>query len=121
MATRIRWTESLIIEAINDWVARYGEVPGRIGWGGGMRRRRGYEAKLDRLRSHSRPVPTPTPVLARFGSWEAALAAAGYRPRSPPYKPNPAGGAATVALYESGLSIARIAEQLEVDTKTVRE
>jgi DNA-binding CsgD family transcriptional regulator len=121
MATRIRWTETLIIEAINDWVARYGEVPARIDWDRPMSRRRGHVAKLARLQAHPRPVPTPTPVLARFGSWEAALAASGHRPRYATYRPNPTGRAETAALYASGLSIAKIAERLEVDRKTVRE
>src|SRR4051794_31595946 len=39
MATRIRWTGTLIIEAINDCVARYGEVPARIDRDRGMSRR----------------------------------------------------------------------------------
>jgi DNA-binding CsgD family transcriptional regulator len=120
MATRIRWTETLIIEAINDWVARYGDVPARIDWDRHMSRRRGHVAKVARLQAHPRPVPTPTPVLARFGSWEAALTAAGHRPRYATLRPNPTARAETAALYASGLSIARIAERLEVDRKTVR-
>jgi hypothetical protein len=79
MATRMRWTETAIVDAINDWVARYGEVPARIDWDRHMSRRRGHAAKLARLQAHPRAVPSPTPVLARFGSWEPALAAAGHR------------------------------------------
>src|SRR3954452_12426593 len=112
MATRIRWTETLIIEAINDWVARYGEVPARIDWDRHMSRRRGHVAKLARLQAHPRPAPTPTPVLARFGSWGAPRAPAGLAPRSATYRPTPAGPAETAALYASGLSIAKIAERL---------
>src|SRR3954465_9913886 len=121
MARRIRWTGSLIVAAINDWVARYGEVPARIDWDRPMSRPRGHTAKLDRLQAHPRPVPTPTPVLARFGCWEAALAAAGHRPRYATHRPNPVGRAETAALYESGVSIAQIAARLQIDTKTVRE
>jgi hypothetical protein len=121
MATRIRWTDTAIVDAINDWVARYGEVPARIDWDRHMNRRRGHQAKLTRLEAHPRPVPGPTPVLARFGSWEAALAAAGHQPRHATYRPNPAARAATAALYESGHSIAKIADLLALDTKTVRE
>jgi hypothetical protein len=56
--------------------------------------------------------------LARFGSWEAAIRAAGYRPRHATYAPNPDARAETAALYASGLSIAA---RLGVDRKTARE
>jgi DNA-binding NarL/FixJ family response regulator len=120
---RDRWRREdvRIVEAINDWVARYGEAPTRIDWDRHMSRRRGHRAKLARLQVHPSPLPTPTPVLARFGSWEAALAAAGHRPRYATYRPNPMARAQTAALYASGLPIAKIAERLEVDRKTVRE
>jgi DNA-binding CsgD family transcriptional regulator len=60
-------------------------------------------------------------ALARFGSWEAAIGAAGYTARHATYGPNPDARAQTAALYASGLSIAAIAERLGVDRKTVRE
>jgi hypothetical protein len=77
----VRWTEAAIVEALRRWVTQYGEVPTRVDWDRGMRRLRGHEAKLARLDAHRGRLPSPTPVLARFGSWEAALAAAGFEAR----------------------------------------
>jgi|1185.fasta_scaffold128385_1 hypothetical protein len=98
MARPTRWTPAEIIAAINDWAERYGQPPARIDWERHMIRRRGHAAKLARLDAHPRPVPGATPVLERFGSWKAALAAAGHTPRHPTLGPNPASRAETAAL-----------------------
>jgi hypothetical protein len=82
MSRSIRWTEAMIVAALRDWVERYGEEPLRVDWDRHMCWRRGHAGKLARLQAHPRPVPSPTAVLPRFGTWEAALAAAGLQARS---------------------------------------
>lgn len=117
----IRWTESAIIEALRAWVDRYGEVPARVDWDRSMCRRRSHTAKLARLDSHPDPLPSPVPVLARFGSWEAALAAAGFRARFVPRRVSAQALSHTIALYDSGLALREVADRLGLDPKTVRE
>ena len=65
-ATGSIWTREAIICAIQRWVIEYGEPPTSKVWNG-PRRPAGYPS-----------VPT---VKERFGSWNAAIEAAGYRPR----------------------------------------
>ena len=69
----VRWTEDMIVAALRDWVDRYEQVPLRVDWDRGMAKRRGHADKLERLQTHPSRVPSPTAVLARFGSWQAAL------------------------------------------------
>jgi DNA-directed RNA polymerase specialized sigma24 family protein len=117
----VRWTEAAIVEALREWVARYGEVPTRVDWDRHMCRRRGHDAKLARLDAHPESLPSPTPVLARFGSWEAALAAAGFKARFTPHTVSAQELRQTAALYESDLSVAQVGARLGRDPKTVRE
>jgi len=60
------WTREAIICAIQRWVNEYGDIPGSKLWGG-SKRPRGY--------------PNTATVKERFGSWNAAIRAAGYTPR----------------------------------------
>src|SRR4051812_8469650 len=42
MPASVRWTELAIVDAVQDWVVRYGEVPARIDWDRHMCHRRGH-------------------------------------------------------------------------------
>ena len=58
------WTDDLIIAAIRKWAADHGQPPTVNGW---------FYAGDDR--------PGRVTVINRFGSWNAAIAAAGFQPR----------------------------------------
>lgn len=83
---RKRWTRAAIIQAMQDWANRYGEPPAGADWNSTQAR---YE-----LRDESRAVryecesaagrcPHVSSVVRAFGSWNAALAEAGFEPRAP--------------------------------------
>jgi DNA-directed RNA polymerase specialized sigma24 family protein len=119
----VRWTEEMIVAALRDWVDRYEQVPLRVDWDRGMAKRRGHTDKLERLNAHPSRVPSPTAVLARFGSWQAALSAAGYQARYVP-RPNRIGAEGlqqTAALYASGRSTRELARHFGVAPKTIRD
>lgn len=61
------WTRDLIIEAIRRYVREYGEIP-----------------PSKALTTNRRPeyMPTTATIRERFGSYNAAIRASGYRPRS---------------------------------------
>ena len=113
----------MIVAAPRGWVDRHGQVPLRVDWDRGMAKRRGHTDKLERLNAHPSRVPSPTAVLARFGSWQAALSAAGYQARYVP-RPNRIGAEGlqqTAALYASGRSTLELAEHFGVAPKSIRD
>jgi hypothetical protein len=59
------WTEGRIIESIRSWADEHGSPPGAFDFF----KRPGY--------------PAFSLVMRRFGSWNAAIEAAGYTPRKP--------------------------------------
>lgn len=59
------WTPEWIIDACHEWVSLYGQPPKASQWEGHGNRR----------------FPCMTTVQAKFGTWSAMLAAAGYTPR----------------------------------------
>lgn len=79
---RTVWTRELIIARIHEWFCLYGEPPGVVDWNP-------YHAETvlhDRERSQrwmSRPDHWPwmSSVYRQFGSWNAAIEAAGFSPR----------------------------------------
>lgn len=82
---RTKWTRERIIAAIRWWYDIYGEPPAVADWnphrarhelGDEDRARRG-EAAISAGR-----VPWHTIVYSRFGSWNAAIRAAGFTPRA---------------------------------------
>lgn len=63
------------------WFLTYGEPPRVSDWNT-SRANPEQSARFRRLYSRGH-VPRASLVYARFGSWNAAIAAAGYRPRPP--------------------------------------
>jgi hypothetical protein len=68
-----RWTTETIVAAARAWAREYGSLPRPIDWDRSAAKRDGRADRLERLAS--RRWPAPSTVLARFGSWEAMLAA----------------------------------------------
>lgn len=68
-----KWPKERILEAIRDWAAEHGESPAATDWNSFARAQRG--------RDEGR-WPDFTTVVRRFGSWNLAIAAAGFEPRA---------------------------------------
>ena len=121
MADNVRWTQTAVVAALRDWAQRYGEVSSPIDWD----RWAAYEhcgaGKVARLVEHPTPLPSVTTVIMRFGSWKAAIAAAGLEARSVSRRLDASVIRETVALYASGLSAREVGERLGVAPKTVRD
>lgn len=105
-ARRRRWTQEAIIGAIHQFNEEHGRPPLALEW---VKRSPMY--------------PSPGTVLARFGSWAAAIEAAGY--------PRPLVGRKLVnhrdertkvkQLYEDGQTIEQLAEQFRLSPSIVRQ
>jgi len=67
-----RWTRERVLEAMGEWLERYGRLPSSYDWSRTHARRRGGEA-LARVAQGGWPAAS---VVSRvFGSWDAARAA----------------------------------------------
>jgi Homing endonuclease associated repeat len=64
--SQTRWTREAILEAIAKWAAEHGRPPASTDW----------------VRAGAY-WPNLTTVQARFASWNAAIAAAGFKPNPP--------------------------------------
>jgi len=84
-AIQKRWTRERVLDAMREWVDRYGRLPSSYDWSSTYARRRGGEA-LRRLEAGE--WPPASVVTYVFGSWAAAREAAGSalfrRPASGP-------------------------------------
>jgi hypothetical protein len=69
------WTRERIAEAIRLWSERYGEPPSACDWNSAL----AYKNKDARYLGHA--WPRLATVQTKFGSWNDALAAAGFEPR----------------------------------------
>lgn len=83
---RSYWTRERIIEAIQWWADKYGEAPATTDWDpwharhlfGDEKRARRFE------RDHKAGrIPSFRHTVKRFGTWNNAIAAAGFQPRDP--------------------------------------
>jgi AraC-like DNA-binding protein len=72
-----RWTPEQVLEAMEEWLDRYGRLPSSYDWSRTHARRRGGEA-LERLADGG--WPSASVVGNVFGSWAAARAAAADGP-----------------------------------------
>ena len=107
------WTREAIVCAIQEWAARNDGIPPSAGnWG------------QDRARGDNR-VCAVNHVMNRWGTWSAAIRAAGFEPRAP----GPVGGftrltdrqrAEIPRLYEQGWSLTQLAARYQCSSDTVR-
>jgi DNA-binding CsgD family transcriptional regulator len=105
------WTREAIIFAIQEWADEHGGIP---------------PSAADWLRAHalSGPVPVVNHVLRRFGTWNAAIRAAGFEP----HPTGPVGGYTVLTAaqreecarrYAAGESSTRIAADLGCNPNAV--
>jgi hypothetical protein len=74
-----RWTQERVLDAMRDWLERYGRLPSSYDWSRTHARRRGRRA-LERLNDGD--WPSASVVGGIFGTWAAALTAAAEEPRT---------------------------------------
>jgi hypothetical protein len=68
-----------LLEAIRRWTDRYGEPPAIADWSPARARRAGQQWRVERY--HAGDWPSGSTVLRRFGTFTAAIEAAGLQPR----------------------------------------
>jgi hypothetical protein len=73
-----RWGTDEILGAIREWHRLYGEPPSAANWSTGLLRAQGREEELERFLLGR--YPTDDTVRTRFGSFPAAVVAAGFEP-----------------------------------------
>jgi hypothetical protein len=69
-----------VIDSIREWAERFGYPPTSVDWNQAMCRAKGWAAKIERYEATGRPWPSQGEVQLRYGTWNAALEAAGFRP-----------------------------------------
>lgn len=74
------WTAEVIIERIREWNDIWGEPPAMPDWNPNKAREMGNEARARRFEKDRR-WPWFTQVVAKFGTWNAGIIAAGFEPR----------------------------------------
>src|SRR5689334_1578546 len=82
-----RYTSDEIREAIRRWARRYGLPPTSTDWEPARARRMGQPWRAARFEAGE--WPTVRMVRGRFGSFNAAVRAAGLRPRTAPTRLRP--------------------------------
>lgn len=114
------WTKEVIVAAIIRWDDTFSQVPRASDWNVAMARKyTDGQKRLARYYDHpAGPWPAASMVQREFGSWSAAIRAAGLEPfaKSPP-GPNTLTAeklAETIRLYRSGLSAAQVGERLGI-------
>lgn len=84
------WTREIIAERIQEWESLYGYVPGALDWMPSSVRWRidrgeapeSAMARAERFEAGDGYWPWSTEVFRVFGSWNAAIEAAGFVPRA---------------------------------------
>lgn len=85
-STRKVWTRAAIVHAIQEWEKRYGEPPAQSDWNPWHARHRLHDeerAQRGERANATGACPTHMTVHNIFGSWGAALQAAGFESREP--------------------------------------
>lgn len=77
------WTRDALVLAIQEWTAIYGDPPRTSDWCPWQARSMGHESRARRFEDADGHWPSFTTVVEAFGSWNAAVSAAGLRPRQP--------------------------------------
>jgi hypothetical protein len=80
-----------IVRAIQDWANRYGAPPGAMDWNVPFAREKASRDRLNTIlnRHNDRSWPVASGVQAVFGSWNAAIKAAGFEPTAPGQRIDP--------------------------------
>lgn len=73
-----KWTPDEIVERIRAWADRFGEPPTSLNWGPSMARAHGRPEEADVFVDEAPAWPTQAQVKTAFGSWAAAIEAAGF-------------------------------------------
>lgn len=76
------WTAEKIVERIQAWATIYGEPPGSADWNPWQARHAIHDEQRAQ-RFEAGHWPWSTQVVHAFGSWNAAIEAAGFTPRAP--------------------------------------
>lgn len=79
---RKHWTRDLVTLRIQEWAGVYGEPPSVNDWDPTVASRLGDPERADRFRSAGGHWPSRNAVYRVFGSWNAAVRAAGFEPRA---------------------------------------
>ena len=116
------WTEEQICGAIRAWNARYGTPPRAADWHPALARRLGQPDCAERFQQGD--WPNLTTVLRKFGSWNAAVKAAGFAPRKAGRSDRPGDDPAVVAqsvdLYRRGLGLVESATRGGISIRRLR-
>lgn len=78
-----RWTKEELIARIREWNTIYGEPPAAPDWTPSKARHMNDEARARRYEEAEGHWPGHMTLVNHFGSWNAAIAAAGFTPRVP--------------------------------------
>jgi AcrR family transcriptional regulator len=117
-ATPRRWDQGSILRALAGWVAEVGRPPRRQDWTG-ERPAQAALAQRKWMREHPR-WPSSSCVAAHFGSWSAALAAAGLTARRLTRDSSVAERVdAACRMAAAGMTLREIARELDVCRSTV--
>ena len=115
------WTAEAIIEAIRAWADLYGRPPSAVDWSVVQHREFStFAAKVERFYRGPRAWPHTSTVVYAFGSWSAAIAAAGFEPRAYAGAESYAESAPrTVAAYRDGVPVPEIARREGVTVEAI--
>lgn len=117
------WTAEAIIEAIQAWADLYGRPPSAGDWNVALRPQSStFSARLERFYNGPRAWPHMNTARTAFGSWNAAIAAAGLEPRAyegAGMEPYAESAPRTVAAYRDGVSVPEIARREGVSVTAI--
>lgn len=114
-----RW----VLSSMREWAEMFGVPPVGSDWNPRHAERQGMVWRAERLAATGRPWPCVTLVQQNFGSWNAAIVAAGFTPNPQGCYgrdgEDPAVVAETVRLVESGLSRVEVARRMGVSRQAI--
>ena len=117
-AVRDRWSPTGVLDALDDWMAQMGAPPRRHDWSGERPATAG-PAQRRWMREFPR-WPSSSCVAAHFGTWSAALQAAGLPVRALRFDDTPAQRVARARLLATaGIPRTQIASRLGVSPASV--
>ena len=114
---RDRWSPDLVVDALRAWTAETGHPPRRVEWSG-EHPGRGGDAQRKWMREYPR-WPSSSCAADHFGSWSAALEAAGLKSRARRFETSVAERVLEARrLAAEGSSTRRVAARLGVSVST---